>query len=248
MKRHYGVEGFVGYWAGGKTLRMVERIWERQDRDPSLVVGSNFGYKRGNVVTLDTLEDMLSFAFTDFGGRQKIVALDEIGGVLRARASQAWPPAADLLFQQGRKLRCTVLWTTQSWRFTDVNVRRVTQRVTRSEGLFIKRITPRGVFPEEGRPRLFKCSEWRAPNPDCNELPASPDKTYHRFWRQDLAESYDSMALVEAVARQLARERERAEKVDTIREALVSILGTGELALNQHAMEDTESDGASPTP
>lgn len=226
-----GVQGFVGYWASGKSLAMCDAIIRRQRLEPSVMVGNNFGYKLGNSFQLNTIDEILAFACTDFGGRSKLIAVDEIGGLLRARGSSTWPPIGDTVFQQGRKLRVELMWTTQHWRLLDVNVRRVTEKVTECKGYFLKRLTPRGVYPIQQRPRLFRLREFDSPNPESCELPQKSDRARWRLFNQKTADSYDTMHLVEAALAALSAQQREARQMEVIREALgvVSMSG-GELS------------------
>lgn len=213
------VEGYIGYWGSGKTVAMVSRILKEQRRCPDIVVGNNFGLRGRNVVPLATMDEMLGFACTDFG-RPKILAIDEIGGFLRARGYSAWPPAADIVFQQGRKLMLQVLWTTQHWRFLDVNVRRVTEVVTECRGYLFKRVTPKGVYPIIRRPRLMRHRVFVAPNPEAGELPKECSRARWHFWNQKAADSYDSMRLIQVAADQLRQQQDLARQQTAILEAL----------------------------
>ncbi len=216
-----GVQGFVGYWASGKSLAMCATVMDRQRRDPGLLVGNNFGYTAGNSVHLANVDELLAFACTDFNGRNKLIAIDEIGSLLRARGFSTWPPIGDTVFQQGRKLHVELMWTTQHWRLLDVNVRRVTEKVTECQGYFPKRISARGIVPIQTRPRLFRHREYMGPNPECGELPSKCDRVKWTFFNQKVADSYDSMALVEGVKAGLLEQQQQAMQMAVIREALL---------------------------
>lgn len=216
-----GIEGFTGYWASGKTMAMCARVMERQRNDPGLIVGSNFGYKRGEVYNLRSIEEIMAFASTDFG-RPKLIAIDEIGSLLRARGASTWPPAGDTVFQQGRKLKCEMMWTTQHWRLTDVNVRRVTSRVTMCSGHWQKRITKRRERPEEWRPRWFRQRQFDAPNPECGELPVKCTRARWVEFDQRVADSYDTMHLVECALEVVKAQQAEAAQMSVIREALMA--------------------------
>lgn len=217
-----GVQGFVGYWASGKSLAMCAEIMRRQRQDPTLIVGNNFGYKRGECYSLRTIEEILAFACTDFNGRQKLIAVDEIGSLLRARGFSTWPPIGDTVFQQGRKIHVELLWTTQHWRLLDVNVRRVTEKVTECRGYLMKRLTPRGIYPVEHRPRMFRFREFHGPNPESGELPKKCDRVSWSLFDQRTADSYDSMHLVESAMAGLVVQQQEALQMAVIREALMA--------------------------
>jgi len=166
-------------------------------RDPYILVGNNFGFRHEHAVPIHTLDDAVRFACSKTPGFRKILALDEIGALARARGHMTFPPAAEVVFQQGRKLGLTVYWTTQHWRFTDVYIRRVTERLTHCTGMWDKRISPRGTFPIEHRPRLIRQLRYNFPNPERTEMPEEPSGWRVSWFDKRAANSYDTYALVE---------------------------------------------------
>lgn len=233
------VEGFVGFWGHGKTIMMVRQILRDLRKRPDTLIGNNFGFRGSNAVDLQTLEDVLAFACTDFG-RPKILAIDEIGMLLRSGSSNSvpWPPEADLLFMQGRKLGVEVYWTTQSWRFLNVNVRRVTHRVSECTGYWFKRVSPKGAWPEVKRPRLFRVRVFKNPNPESAELPRLPSGTKWALWDDAPGRAYDTMRLIQAAQEQLARQAEQAKRVEIIREALMLYASPADEGFDAGLVED----------
>jgi len=196
VRRKPNVQGFVGYWGDGKSLLLARECLQREQEDPRLLVGHNFGFKARNGVELETMDDVITFAAWDTPGWRKLLAIDEIGALAPARGFAGFPPAAEVVFQQGRKLGLSVMWSTQHWKFVDVYVRRVTDVVTECKGMFLKRLTPRGVLPIEHRPRLIRARSFYSPDPDANKLPDRPNRTEWTFFDQEAADSYDTMKLV----------------------------------------------------
>lgn len=212
MRTFAGVEGWLGYWGSGKSLEMCKSIMARQKHDPKLLIGNNFGYIHENAVDLKTIDEFVTFACMDTPGWRKVLAIDEVGGMARARGYSTFPPAADVVFQQGRKLGLSVLWTTQHWRLLDVNIRRVTQKVTECQGLFPKRISARRVRPVVHRPRIIRKRVFLYPNPDSAELPAESNYGGLSLFSQRAADSYDTMRLVQNYQEELQRQQEEASR------------------------------------
>lgn len=215
--------GFVGYWASGKSLMMVQEVLKRQREDPRLLVGHNFGFKGENGIELKTLDDAIAFAAWDTPGWRKLLAIDEIKMWCPPRVGGVFPPAADVVFTQGRKLKLSMMWTTQHWKFVDVTVRRVTDRVVECEGFIPKRISERGVLPVEHRPRLIRCRSFDGPDPEKNTLPERPNKCYWRRFRQDVADSYDTMALIKN-AQMLMMDQREEMKNNPLLQVMVGVM------------------------
>ena len=191
------IRGYVGYWGSGKTLMMAAEARRREREDPRLLIGHNFGFKARNGVELVTIKDVIDFCSVDVPGWRKLVCIDEIGSLARARSSNIFPPAADVVFGQGRKLRLSILWTTQHWKLLDVNVRRVTDLVSECKGYGFKLVSDRGELPRRYRPRFIRVRSFYSPDPERNTLPDRPDAVEWRRFCQETADSYDTMKLVQ---------------------------------------------------
>lgn len=193
--------GFLGYWASGKSYLMIREAVKRLLRNPNTIVGHNCGFQaHPHLVEVNTLDEVIDFASWDTPGWQKLLMVDEVQSLARARSAAIFPPAADVVFTQGRKLQLSLLWTSQHWRFVDVNIRRVTDRVYQCAGMFHKRISERGELPERWRPRVFRARRFNAPDPEATTLPKKADSTHFVRWNQEVADSYDTMALVKNMA------------------------------------------------
>lgn len=181
---------------------MARQILQTIPKYPNCVVFNNFGFKHEYAVDCVTKEEIFAAAFMKLPkGWHKIIAIDEIGAIFPSRGFSQWPPAADIIFGQGRKLYLELIWTTQHWRLVDANVRRVTSKVSHCSGFVSKRLTPKGELPVETRPRFFRERVFLSPNPDSAEL---PPKCHHNEWHrfdQRAADSYDTMALIDHAAR-----------------------------------------------
>jgi hypothetical protein len=191
------VEAFVGLWGSGKTLALTERC-----RDKELEgyrVASNFGYVGSQ--HLDTLDDLLQFLRTKDPRERVYLAIDEAGMWFPAREFSKWPPALNVLVQQGRKLGIEMGYTSQRFEFVDSNLRRVTDTVTRCTGWGSKRLTPKGFKPASYRPLLFLRSTYLAL--EFESAKAKP--TRWRFLRFDpeVAALYDTMHIIAAAQRTL---------------------------------------------
>lgn len=221
--RHPNIIGYTGYWGSGKSLAMCDEIVKREAADPRLIVGSTFGFKSANSVDLNTIEDVVEFAAWRTPGWRKLIAADEVQSLARARSAAAFPPAADVVFTQGRKLGLSVLWSSQHWRFVDVNIRRVTDMLCDCSGHFWKRLTPRGELPQVYRPRLITGRIYRAPDPERATLPDIPNAFFFMPFRQQVADRYDTMRLVENAA-SLMRQQVAHMEESAIVEALHALV------------------------
>lgn len=219
------VRGWTGYWGSGKSLMMCAQIRADLKRNPNALVFNNFGFKGPNAFDFTTVDELVAIACTPFDGREKIIAVDEIGMLLRARSAATWPPAADVVFLQGRKLHISLYWTAQHWRLVDVNVRRVTECVTECSGHLLKRVTPRGVYPKQTRPRLIRERAFMAPNPETGELPKEATRTRWHLWSWRNANSYETMRLVETAQVVLQQQQEQARQIPAVLAALELLSG-----------------------
>lgn len=203
---------YTGFWGSGKTLALVEEC-ERRRLD-GYDVYSNFGFKRGRSV--DTLGDVISLCAlpTD---RPRFLALDEAGALFPSRGWSDFPPALNILWQQGRKLGFSVSYTAQDIDLVDANVRRVTGLTVKCDGWFPKRLTPRKTRPRKYRPRLFS-RRYFSGVPTATEKPAY---TLWRFFKQEIADLYDTHYLVSSAQRMLVEQVEKMALTDPRMRALV---------------------------
>lgn len=215
-----GVQGYTGYWGDGKTFKMVSDALDIINRDPTALLFHNFEIYHPRAFHFDTVDELTALCLFDFDGRRKVVLVDEIGMLFRADKNRTWDPALDVVFMQGRKVKCDLFWTTQAWMFLDVNVRRVTRQVTECEGRGKKRITPKGEWPVEYRPRRFVWRTHKNVNPAAPDLPA---KGYERTWGffdQRVGDSYNTKALVASAAKILGMQNPDLGKNPAIAAAL----------------------------
>lgn len=175
---------------------LARECLRREREDPRLLVGHNFGFDARDGVELNSMEDVIAFAAWDTPGWRKLLAIDEVAALAPARGFAGFPPAAEVVFQQGRKLGLSVMWTTQHWKFVDVYIRRVSDVVTECTGFFPKRLTARGELPREYRPRLIRARSFYSPDPDANKLPDRPNRTEWSWFDHEAANSYDTYKLV----------------------------------------------------
>lgn len=209
--RDPNIHGFVGYWGSGKTYLMCREIDRRiEQSDERVVVGSNFGYRGDDVVHLTSMREAIAFASMPTPGWRKILALDEVGILARARGFSTWPPAADVVFQQGRKLKLSLFWTATHWRVVDVNIRRVTDLVSECSSFFHVPCRTPGVTR---RPLLISERLFESPDPETGNLPdAANGRKFYRF-RMGQAERYDTLALVSMAAEQMVEQAALADEI-----------------------------------
>jgi len=224
------ITGYVGYWASGKSLFMAREIERREAGDPRLLIGNNFGWKSENSVELNTIADVVDFAGMETPGWRKLLAIDEVQSLARARSAAVFPPAADVVFTQGRKLQLSVLWTSQHWRFVDVNIRRVTDCVIQCQGHWFKRLSDRGELPERWRPRLFSGRVYYSPDPEALKLPDAPDRMVWDWFQQSTADRYDTMALVKNMALLMREQIEGEQNARLLAGVLAAISGGDSLS------------------
>ena len=65
------------------------------------------------------------------GEQGQIYILDELSSILNSRSWKDFPPDALDLITQSRKVRTRILYTTQEFAMTDINLRRLTREVWR---------------------------------------------------------------------------------------------------------------------
>lgn len=202
---------------------MAKEILRRVDMyGGRVLVGTNFGFHGHELVTdLVTFEDALAFAAVDVPGYRKILALDEVQMMADARKSVAFPPAAQIVFTQGRKLGLSLLYTTQNWRFVDVTIRRVTNEIRQCTGLFpVKQLDDEG-FLVGSRPRLIRVRSFYDPPAESDSLPERASSvSFHPFpW--DVASSYDTNRLVASARSMMKSQYMRTTRMQ---EALLAIM------------------------
>lgn len=223
-----GVVGAVGGWASGKTYWLCEQALTHLERSDRVIVGHNFGFtEAAHSVELVDLDDLIAFACYEAPhGWRKLMLIDEIGAILRSGSGSAYrlPAAFDVVFQQGRKLHLDFLWTTQDWRFVNVDVRRITTKVISCRGDWIKEIGTDDWGEIMERPRIFIRDHYKAPSPTWEDLPKKSDYRTRHLFRDQIAGSYDTMKLVRN-AQQLLAEQWEAMKAHPLTTELDYLLG-----------------------
>lgn len=191
--------GFVGLWGSGKTLAMVQRACEL--RAQGFRVASNFGMKGG--IDVETLQEIFELVSISSPKSPTVLCLDEVGMLFPAREYSKFPPALNVLLQQGRKLGIELLWTTQDIGFVDTNLRRVTGTVVQCSGYWNKRISEPDVYPVIERPRFFLRRYFTMPEIQRSEGVRVPYRVSWCRFNQDYADEYDTYHLITAAQRVL---------------------------------------------
>lgn len=118
----YCIEGMPG--TGKSTSAVYDTIMKRTEY-PKLKVYSNMDitFQDGSI---DKWQDLMTYNNGELG---QIYLLDEMATLLNSRAFSSFPPEALDLITQSRKIRTRILYTTQDFKMTDVNLRRLTRQV-----------------------------------------------------------------------------------------------------------------------
>lgn len=187
------VTAFVGLWGSGKTLALTEAcIGAEAD---GFRVASNFGFVGG--LEFATLGELLQLLARKPRRDLLYVALDEAGMLFPAREFSKWPPALNVLMQQGRKLGVSLGYTSQSFDFVDANLRRVTGVVVKCSGFGSKLVSAKGVRPREYRPLWFMRTHYDAQGYGLARTRPLKRQLYVPF-RQETADRYDTWHLIDA--------------------------------------------------
>lgn len=118
------VEGMPG--TGKSTTAVWDSIVKKTEY-PKMKIYTNMDVKFQNG-SIDTWKDLMRYNNEEFG---QIYILDELSSLLNARSWKDFPPEALDLITQSRKVRTRILYTTQDFKMTDINLRRLTREVWR---------------------------------------------------------------------------------------------------------------------
>lgn len=116
------VEGMPG------TGKSTSAVWDtilKQTEYPKLKVYTNMDvvFQNGSI---DTWKDLMRYNNDEYG---QIYILDELSSILNSRSWKDFPVEALDLITQSRKVRTRILYTTQDFQMTDINLRRLTKEV-----------------------------------------------------------------------------------------------------------------------
>ena len=118
------VEGMPGM--GKSTTAVWDTILKRTEY-PKMKTYTNMDvtFQNGSI---DHWKQLMEYNNEEYG---QIYILDELSSILNSRSWKDFPPEALDLITQSRKIRTRILYTTQEFAMTDVNLRRLTKEVWR---------------------------------------------------------------------------------------------------------------------
>lgn len=118
------VEGLPG--TGKSTTAVWDTILKRTEY-PKMKTYTNMDvtFQDGSI---EHWKQLMEYNNEEYG---QIYILDELSSILNSRSWKDFPPDALDLITQSRKIRTRILYTTQEFAMTDVNLRRLTKEVWR---------------------------------------------------------------------------------------------------------------------
>lgn len=170
-RSRYAIHAFVGENGSGKTNVMVRQATRALDRGRTVIsnvplyADKAAGVLHPNYIPFDSWNVLLD-------AHNCVIVMDEMTGVANARESAPLPQPIQLIFNQLRKRKITVLWSSPVFEDAQIQIRRITRAVTVCVGSWSdKAVYNRGLesadpeFDEAWIPnRLFHARTWRKTN------------------------------------------------------------------------------------
>ncbi len=117
--REYGLHMFCGEQGSGKTVSMVNRIWELKQKYPKVKILTNFDCDFAD----GTVTDWRDIVFKNNGVEGIIIALDELQNWFSTAESRDFPPEMLQEITQQRKQRKMIIGTSQRFNRTAKPIR-----------------------------------------------------------------------------------------------------------------------------
>lgn len=171
QRSRYGIHAFIGENGSGKTLLMMRQAARALDRGRTVISTVP--------MYLDKSAGILHPLYVPFDSWKRLehardchIVMDEMTGVANARDSSPLPGEIQLIMNQLRKRKITVLWSSPAFEDSQVQIRRVTRAVTVCNGSWSNRAAYRAAaasgaseFDEAWIPnRLFHARTFRKSN------------------------------------------------------------------------------------
>ncbi len=144
-KRPYGIYCYVGLPGQGKTLSMVEKLYQLKKEFPQAKIYTNFGFRfqHGHIDDWHQLVELQN------GEDGIIFAIDEIQNTFSSRKWKNFPMEMLSLITQNRKQAKQFLCTAQSFDMIDINFRRICNYIVECRNLSNRWIFQRAFLPDE---------------------------------------------------------------------------------------------------
>jgi hypothetical protein len=127
LRRGIPIIGYIGDNGSGKTLTAVRDTYPTLRSGRDVVSTTPLFDPLDDPGTLHPLYTPLSSWRQIVGIRNADLLLDEVQSVANARMSNSIPPQLFTAFQQMRKAKTVVRWTTPHWSRVDVSIREITK-------------------------------------------------------------------------------------------------------------------------
>jgi hypothetical protein len=134
-RSRYGIHSFIGENGSGKTNVMVRQALRQLARGRTVIsnvplfIDKAAGELHPNFVPFTRWADLKDVS-------RCCLVFDEVTAFANARENAPLPPQMQVIFNQLRKRKITVLWASPSWEDATAQLRRVTRAVTFCEGFW----------------------------------------------------------------------------------------------------------------
>lgn len=182
-KRPFGITCYTGLPGQGKTLSLVDKLFQLKHEFPEARIYTNFGFiwEDGPLTSLDDLISITN------GKKGVIFALDEIQNIFNNREWQKFPPQIMHLITQNRKHAKQIICTAQNFNTMDKAFRQLCHYIIECRNFRNRWIFQRAFLPDDYRE---KDGEF---------------KPRRRAWRHSfiasnsIYEAYDTYAVVKSI-------------------------------------------------
>lgn len=166
-RSRHGIHAFLGENGSGKTNLMMRQAGRALDRGRTVISTVPMYSDKANRILHPNYVPFDSWKCLE-KARDCHIVMDEMTGVANARDSAQLPGEIQLILNQLRKRKITVLWSSPAWEDAQVQIRRVTRAVTLCEGAYADKAaykaaqTGSAEFDEAWIPnRLFHARTYR---------------------------------------------------------------------------------------
>jgi len=179
-KRPYGITCYVGLPGRGKTLSLVEKLFEIKREFPKAKIFTNFGFVEQD----GAIKDWHDLLDQENGSDGVVFGIDEVHELFNRKDWASMPPQMLSLFSQNRKHAKQFICTAQAYADIGIDLRRRCHFIIECNNFANRWILQRAFAPE-----------------DYKEFDGTRSSR-HRAWRRSfiasnaIYESYDTYALI----------------------------------------------------